>query len=90
MLREPVDDDGHRLHRGKRMAVCDKLFNIYSSGPYASQITPIQPIAAVLPEDAPEFDCRKEALRSPRETKSGQLSLNVLPGGDCCGDTGCC
>jgi arsenite methyltransferase len=85
-----VDDDGHRLHRGKRMAVCDKTFNIYSSGPYASQITPIQPNTAVLLDDAPEFDCRKEALRPPQETKSGEPSLDVLPGGDCCGDTGCC
>jgi hypothetical protein len=72
------------------MAVCDKTFNIYSSGPYASQITPIQPNTAVLLDDAPEFDCRKEALRTPQETKSGEPSLDVLPGGDCCGDTGCC
>lgn len=85
-----VDDDGHRLHRGKRMAVCDKTFNIYTSGPYASQITPVQPATAVPLTDATEFDCRKEALRSPEETKSGQASLDILPGGDCCGDTGCC
>ncbi len=28
-----VDDDGHKLYRGRRMAVCDKTFDIYSSPP---------------------------------------------------------
>ncbi len=85
-----VDDDGHRLHRGKRMAVCDKTFNIYTSGPYASQVTPIRPIAEIPLDDAQPFDCHKEALRDPVETKSGQPTLDILPGDDCCGETGCC
>ena len=85
-----VDDDGHPLHRGKRVAVCDKTFNIYSSGPYATQITPIQPTETVPLEEAPRFDCHQGALRDPQETKTGKPSLNILPGGDCCGDTGCC
>jgi len=85
-----VDDDGHRLHRGKRMAVCDKTFRIYTSEPYASQIIPISPTTDISLEDAEPFDCRREALRSPQETKSGQPTLDVLPGADCCGDTGCC
>lgn len=85
-----VDDDGHRLHRGRRMAVCDKTFNIYSRAPYASQITPIQPAEEIPMDDAPQFNCHKEALRDPRETKSGKPALDVLPGDDCCGDNGCC
>ena len=85
-----VDDDGHRLHRGKRMAVCDKTFNIYTGGPYASQITPILPAEEVSLDVAPQFNCHKEAVRDPRESKSGQPSLDILPGSDCCGDTGCC
>lgn len=85
-----VDDDGHRLHRGKRMAVCDKTFNIYTSGPYASQITPIQPTTEIPMEAAEPFDCHGGTLRAPQETKSGQPTLDVLPGGDCCGETGCC
>ncbi len=85
-----VDDDGHRLQRGKRMAVCGKTFNIYTSGPYASQITPIQPTTEVPIEAAEQFDCHGGILRAPQETKSGQPTLDVLPGGDCCGETGCC
>lgn len=85
-----VDDDGHRLHRGRRMAVCDKTFNIYTRGPYASQITPIVPAEEVPLDDAPQFNCHKEAVRDPRETKSGKPALDVLPGDDCCGDSGCC
>lgn len=85
-----VDDDGHRLHRGRRMAVCDKTFNIYTSGPYASQITPIEPALEVSLDAAPQFNCHREAVREPRESKSGQPTLGLLPGGDCCGETDCC
>ena len=85
-----IDDDGHRLHRGQRMAVCDKTFNIYSSGSYASQITPIQPAENIPLDSALEFNCHIEALRDPQETKTGKPSLNILPGGDCGQDSGCC
>ena len=85
-----IDDDGHKLHRGKRMAVCDKTFNIYNSGPYAGQVTPIVSVEIVPLESAPQFDCHGGTLRDPRETKQGTPTLDLLPGGDCCGDTGCC
>lgn len=84
-----VDDDGHRLHRGRRMAVCDKTFQIYSREPYASQITPIPPATEVPPEQAVPFNCHKEALRTPQETKTGQAAEDLLPGDDCCGDGSC-
>jgi arsenite methyltransferase len=85
-----VDDDGHRLERGKRMAVCDKTFNIYTTAPYASQITPIRPTNEIPIEQAEPFNCHDGALRAAQETKSGPPTLDVLPGGECCGDTGCC
>ncbi|MCH2200389.1 MAG: methyltransferase domain-containing protein [Fuerstiella sp.] len=85
-----VDDDGHRLHRGKRMAVCDKTFNIYTRAPYASQITPIQPAETVPLDEASKFDCHREVLRRPQETKTSSRLPDILPGEDCCGDTGCC
>lgn len=85
-----VDDDGHCLHRGQRMAVCDKTFNIYSSGPYASQITSLPPATDVPLESAASFSCHDEALRDPRITKAGQPTLDMLPGDDCCGDGTCC
>ena len=31
--KQVVDDDGHTLERGARMAVCDKTFKLYSSRP---------------------------------------------------------
>lgn len=86
-----VDDDGHRLLRGQRMAVCDKTFRIYTSGPYADQVTPVPPATDVPLEAAEPFDCHRTAIRSPRETKGRNAGLNILPGTDCCGDSdGCC
>ena len=86
-----IDDDGHKLLRGQRMAVCDKTYNIYKSGPYASQITPIAPATDVPLEEAAQFDCHRSAIRDPRTTKQGKTSLDIIPGGDCCGESsGCC
>lgn len=86
-----VDDDGHKLVRGKRMAVCDKTFQIYTSAPYENQVTAVEPMVNIPLDQAAPFDCHAGKLRSPQETKQGgNVSLNVLPGSDCCGDTGCC
>ena len=85
-----IDDDGHRLQRGQRMAVCDKTFQIYTNRPYASQITPV-PTAIEVPQDeAVPYDCRRSAVRDPKETKLGRQGVEILPGGDCCSDGGCC
>jgi arsenite methyltransferase len=86
-----IDDDGHKLVRGQRMAVCDKTYNIYTSGPYASQITPISPVQDIPLEQARQFDCHAGTIRDPRETKQGKLGLDIIPGGDCCGEgSSCC
>jgi len=85
-----MDDDGHTLYRGKRMAVCGKTFEIYSREPYASQITPIPPTAAVPLEDAADFDCHRNIVRPARETKGLDYDATQLPGEDCCGTEGCC
>lgn len=85
-----TDDDGHTLYRGKRMAVCGKTFDIYTSEPYASQITPIPPSETVSIEDATEFDCRKNTVRDARETKGHEYKATQIPGDDCCGTSGCC
>ena len=85
-----VDDDGHVLERGQRMAVCDKTFNIYSSQPYAEQIEKVDPFEEILLEDAVEFDCKRTARRHPRETKGMDYDLTEIndetcgPDGDCC------
>jgi len=86
-----TDDDGHKLIRGQRMAVCDKTYQIYGREPYADQIELIQPHDSIPLEDAAPFDCTGTALRPPSKTKGRRdASLTVLPEGDCCGPTECC
>jgi len=79
-----VDDDGHVLERGARMAVCDKTFQIYSKEPYVSQIIAVEPIENIALENAKEFDCRRTAKRHPRETKGLEYDLTDLTGAECC------
>lgn len=85
-----VDDDGNTLHRGKRMAVCDKTYNLYTKPPYSPGIIAVPPAADVSPENAAKFDCSVDTVRPPSSTKKGSGGLTVLPDGDCCGTTDCC
>ena len=89
--RSVTDDDGHVLHRGRRSAVCEKTFQIYTRPPYADQILPVPPHTAVSPDKSPEFDGRRGAIRDPRETKGADYVKTVLPaeGDSCCGPDGC-
>jgi hypothetical protein len=89
--RSVTDDDGHTLHRGERMAVCDKTFQIYMSEPYKQDIEPIEPYEDIPLSEAAAFDCRRDAVRSPRETKG--LEYNVTETTDasyCSPDGNCC
>ncbi len=87
--KKVIDDDGHVLERGSRMAVCDKTFNIYNREPYASQIIAVNPIENIEIENAAEFDCRRTAKRHPRETKGLEYKVTDLSGEICSAD-GCC
>jgi SAM-dependent methyltransferase len=82
--KKVIDDDGHVLERGQRMAVCDKTFRLYSREPYASQIAPVEPLVEVALEDARVFDCRRTAKRDARETKGVEYDLTDLLGSACC------
>ncbi|MEP6900962.1 MAG: methyltransferase domain-containing protein [Actinomycetota bacterium] len=82
--KKVIDDDGHALERGARMAVCDKTFQIYSREPYASQLIAVEPLEGITLEDAKEFDCRRTAKRNPRETKGLEYNLTDLSGTECC------
>jgi arsenite methyltransferase len=88
--KKVIDDDGHVLERGARMAVCDKTFQIYNKEPYASQIIPVEPIKKISLDDALEFDCKRTAKRHPRETKGLDYDVTDLSGEICGGDGDCC
>ena len=85
-----IDDDGHALERGQRMAVCDKTFQLYQREPYASQLFPVPPLVDVPLERGAAFDCRPRTRRSPRETKglsydaTTEAAACCEPGVDCC------
>ena len=82
--RKVIDDDGHVLERGKRIAVCDKTFQIYNRAPYADDVLPIEPYETTSLEDAVAFDCRRSAVRDPRETKGLEYAVTDLSGTACC------
>jgi len=88
--KKVIDDDGHVLERGERMAVCDKTFQIYNKEPYSKDIIAVEPIENIALEDAKEFDCRRTAKRSPRETKGLEYNLTDLSGGACGDSDSCC
>ncbi|MFQ5675813.1 MAG: methyltransferase domain-containing protein [bacterium] len=84
-----VDDDGHTLFRGERMAVCDKTFKIYSQEPYAEDIIPVEPYEKVSLDEAQRFDCKKNARRHPRESKGLDYDKTEVADGPACGPD-CC
>lgn len=87
--KKVIDDDGHVLERGARMAVCDKTFQIYNREPYASQIIAVEPIENIELAGAAEFDCKRTAKRHPRESKGLDYDITDLSG-ELCSSDGCC
>ena len=89
-FREVLDDDGHRLRRGERVAVCDKTFNLYHKPPYAGHFEFIEPRVPVKLEQAKPYDCARTKLRHPRESKGMEYDATTEP--KCCdgGNGGCC
>jgi arsenite methyltransferase len=90
-FREVLDDDGHRLRRGDRVAVCDKTFQLYQKAPYAEFFEFIEPRVPVKLEEAKPYDCAPQKLRHPRETK-GMAYNATTEASKCCdgGNGGCC
>jgi arsenite methyltransferase len=87
--RKVEDDDGHTLVRGQSMAVCEKTFGIYTSAPYAADIIAVPPRDAVARDNASAFDCSRDSVRHPRETKGLEYRATVSSNGNCCGSDGC-
>jgi len=88
--KEVVDDDGHTLERGARMAVCDKTFKLYSKAPYAGQFILIPPRQEVALENAGAFDCSRDHRRHPRETKGMEYNVTKISSAVCGPDSNCC
>jgi len=90
-FKEVLDDDNHRMERGKRYAVCDKTYNLYKKAPYAEQFEFIDPLAEIPIAVAEPFDCSRTSIRHPKETK-GQDYAVTTEASQCCdgGDSGCC
>ncbi len=85
-----IDDDGHTLYRGERMAVCDKTFRLYTKAPYAQDVIPVEPYENISLEKAEKFNCSKNARRHPRETKGMEYNKTEVTGAPYCGPDGCC
>jgi SAM-dependent methyltransferase len=88
--RSVTDDDGHSLQRGRRMAVCDKTYYIYMREPYRKDFELIEPYEDIPLSEAVAFDCRRDDLRSPRETKGLEYNVTETTDAPCCGPDGDC
>jgi arsenite methyltransferase len=88
--KQVIDDDGHTLPRGVRIAVCDKTFKLYSQPPYEGQFILVPPREEVALAKAGVFDCARDHNRDPRETKGSEYKLTQPSGGACGPDSSCC
>lgn len=88
-FKEALDDDNHRMERGRRYAVCDKTYNIYRKAPYSASFEFIEPLTPIPLEEAQPFDCSRTSLRHPKETK-GQDYNATTDASQCCDGGTCC
>jgi ubiquinone/menaquinone biosynthesis C-methylase UbiE len=87
-FKEVLDDDKHRMERGRRYAVCDKTYNIYRKAPYSNSFEFIEPLTPIPLDEAKPFDCSRTSLRYPKETKGQDYNLTT-DASQCC-DGGTC
>jgi|CXWL01.1.fsa_nt_gi ubiquinone/menaquinone biosynthesis C-methylase UbiE len=88
--KEVLDDDGHRLVRGQRAAVCAKTFEIYGQEPYRGQFEVVAPRVPVAADSTAPFDCSRSVRRHPRESKGLEYAATTDATAPCCGPDGCC
>ncbi|MEO6871513.1 MAG: methyltransferase domain-containing protein [Chthoniobacterales bacterium] len=88
-FREVLDDDDHRMERGRRYAVCDKTYNLYRRAPYRDFFEFIEPHTDIPLAEAKPFDCSRTTQRHPKETK-GQDYKATTDASDCCDGGNCC
>jgi ubiquinone/menaquinone biosynthesis C-methylase UbiE len=87
-FKEVLDDDSHRLVRGERQAVCDKTFQLYRKAPYLNHFEFVEPLNPVASDEAGPFDCHRNKLRHPRETKGLNYDATT-DAAKCCDSNGC-
>jgi arsenite methyltransferase len=89
-FKEVLDDDNHRMERGKRYAVCDKTYNLYKKAPYREFFEFVDPLVEVAPGEAKPFDCSRTSLRHPKETKGQDYNATTEANNKCCDGGSCC
>lgn len=89
-FKEVLDDDGHRMERGGRYAVCDKTYRLYQEEPYRESFAFIDPRVDIPLEEAAPFDCTRTVLRHPRETKGMDYQETIEAQDACCAPGECC
>lgn len=88
-FREVLDDDGHRMERGVRYAVCDKTWQLYRKAPYAQFFEFIEPLTAVPLGNAAPFECERMTRRHARATKGLEYRATTAAS-QCCDGGSCC
>ena len=89
-FKEVLDDDNHRMERGKRYAVCDKTYSLYKKAPYREFFEFVDPIVDVSLTEAKPFDCSRTSLRHPKETKGHDYNATTEANSKCCDGGDCC
>jgi arsenite methyltransferase len=89
-FKEVLDDDGHRMARGQRIAVCDKTYRLLQREPYQGMFETVEPLQMVPLDEAAPFDCTRTSVRRPRETKGQDYAVTSAAAAACCGPEGCC
>jgi arsenite methyltransferase len=89
-FKEILDDDNHRMERGRRYAVCDKTYNLYRKAPYRDLFEFVDPIVDVPLAEAKPFDCSRTSLRHPKETKGQDYDVTTEANNTCCDGGNCC
>jgi ubiquinone/menaquinone biosynthesis C-methylase UbiE len=89
-FKEVLDDDNHRMERGRRYAVCDKTYNLYKKAPYREFFEFVDPIVDVPLAEAKPFDCSRTSLRHPKETKGQNYDVTTEGNNKCCDGGNCC
>lgn len=87
---EVLDDDGHRMERGRRYAVCDKTYQLYKKAPYKEFFSFVDPLTEIPIDKKKPFDCSRAELRHPKETKGQDYNATTEASQCCDGGNGAC